>query len=268
MNILSMIISRPAKKAKLLNINFNKAWWDIFAQQKSSLIIILLFLLVDDSLNTLLPLAMGWVIGSGSINSLVVLISAFLLLEVISWFTYIPLVIRFSTQTYDSFRYNAFKTLLAIDPIYHMQRPSGAIVGKINRTNNAFLEFVTTVIYDLIPFVIEILTLIGSMFYFDIKLGLIVAFFVLFITVTFCITVMKYTQKLEQVANKQDDIANQKNMESLSQLQFIRSVFATDYVKLNLKHINLKVMITQTTLGVSYRIIRGLFVFLYFLSLG
>jgi ABC-type multidrug transport system fused ATPase/permease subunit len=267
-NILSKIISKPAKKTKLIKINFNDPWWSIFLKQRRSLVIALVYSLLDDSLKTVLPLVLGLVISSGSLNALFILIVAFVLLEVVGWFTFSPCITRIFTQTYDSFRYNAFKTLLAIDPIYHVQRPSGAIIGKIHRTNNAFLELSMVVINDLVPFAIELIALIISMFIFDFNLGVMVTFIVIILTSLFGFVAIKFTQKLEIDANKKDDTVHQKNVESLSQFQFIRSTFATDQIKHSLKDVHLDVMKSQTIVWMSYRIIKSLFVSIYFVALG
>lgn len=268
MDILSKIVSRPAKKSQIIKVSFSEPWWVIFLKQKGLIYILLAYTVVEDSLNTLLPLFLEWVISNQSVDGIVALAATFISLIFAGWFLYSPNLVRLHTQTYDSFRYNAFKTLLSIDPIYHIQRPSGAIIGKIQRTNNAFLELSSVVVEDAVPLFIELTTLFISMFWFDSILGLMVLSVVLVLTISFTLVVMNYTEDIEIDANKKDDVVHQKNIESLSQFQFIRSTFATNHVKEGLKSVHLSVMRAQSKLWMSYKIIRGLFLCIYFVALG
>lgn len=268
MGILRKIISRPAEKANILSIDFNAPWTSIFFKQKLLIISSAVFVVIDDALNTFLPLALGLIINSANFIGLYALIAAFVFLEIAGWFTFYPAYNRFVNQTCESFRYNAFKNLLAIDPIYHVQRPSGAVIGKIHRTTNAFIELIDVAISDLLPYAVELLTLFVSMFAFNFNLGLLVTALVSILTVTFCIIAIKYTYDIERDANKKDDIVHQKNVESLSQFQFIRSAFATDQVIGGLKYVHVDLMKSQINLYMSYRIIKSIFIALYFIALG
>src|SRR3990167_3720180 len=268
MGILAKIINRPSKQLKLLKINFSKPWWDIFYQQRWMIAGIIFMILLGDGFNTLLPFFLGKAIETSNPELLLTCISLFVAVNIACWFTYFPWMTKLDTQTYDSFRFNAFKYLLAIDPIYHVNRPSGTVVGKIHRTSNAFLDLNDVVLDGLLPFAVESTVVIISMFLFDITLGFLVLGIVLFIGFVYSFISIKYSQSIELKANKQDDIVHQKNMESLTQLHFIRSTFATDYIKAKLRSVHLDVMRSQTTLWMSYRIIRGIFVSFYWISLG
>lgn len=267
MGILRKIISRPAEKANILSIDFNAPWTSIFFKQKFLIIVSSMFVF-SDALSTFLPLALGLIIKSSNFAGLYALITAFVVWEIGGWFTFYPAYIKLINQICESFRYSAFKALLAIDPIYHVQRPSGAVIGKIHRTTNAFLEFIDVMIEDMLPYAVELLTLFISMFIFNFKLGLLVTILVSALTVSFCVLAIKYTYNIEKDANKKDDIVHQKNVESLSQFQFIRSAFATDQVVGGLKSVHVDVMKSQVNLWMSHKIIKSIFIALYFIALG
>ncbi|OGB84292.1 hypothetical protein A3F66_04930 [candidate division TM6 bacterium RIFCSPHIGHO2_12_FULL_32_22] len=267
MNIFKKLINYPSEKARIFDIDFKKPWVDIFWHQKSLILGILFYVIIDDATLSIFPVIVGLMIESRSYSLAILVAVIYIVIEIISWFTYHPYLSLVFSQTHDNFRYNAYKHLLIIDPVNHVQTPSGLILGKIQRTTTAFLDIADTILDELIPIVVETLTVVITMMLINFKLGLIVGFSIFSLSILFYIVSKYYTEDLENQLNKTDDQVNQIGAESLTQFQFIRASFTTDMIRKRLFKSNLEVMSLQTSVWMTYRLIRGVIIVLYWVAL-
>src|SRR3972149_11193911 len=262
MNILKKIIEWPASRAYIFAIDFNKPWWYVFWQQRLYVVITVIYLIVDDVFSTLVPLILGYVLVNKSIKLLLVVQAVYILLEVLGWLTYNPSLTRIYNQIQDSFHYSAYNQLLSVDPMYHVRRSSGTVIGKIKRTANAYLDLMSTFVDDALPFVVELVTVLVSVFIINIYLGILILSTVLVIGLFFSISIIFSTRKLEKYANEQDDLTSQMSTECLSQAQFIRASFATSQVQQRLLVQHEKQLKAEIVLWMTYPVIQGLFIVL------
>lgn len=268
MNILKKIIEWPASRAYIFTIDFSKPWWYVFWQQRLYVLITVIYLIVDDVFSTLVPLILGYVLVNKSIKLLLVVQAIYILLEVLGWLTYNPSLTRIYNQIQDSFHYSAYNQLLSVDPMYHVRRSSGTVIGKIKRTSNAYLDLMSTFVDDALPFVVELVTVLVSVFIINIYLGILIFSIVLVIGLFFSISIIFSTRKLERYANEQDDLTSQMSTECLSQAQFIRASFATSQVQQRLLVQHEKQLKAEIVLWMTYPIIQGFFIILYIIGTG
>jgi ABC-type multidrug transport system fused ATPase/permease subunit len=264
MNLFKRIIDYPSQRVKIFDLDFFKPWWDIFYKQKTLILSIVLFTFIDKITLSLFPIAIGWIIESKSYFYLLSIMSFYIAMCVISLFTYHPFLSKFFTQTQDNFRYNAYRHLLLMDPISHVQQPSGIIIGKIQRTSIAYLDMADNVVDEIVPMLIETGTVIITMMFVNFVLGAIVGISIFLITIIYALISRHVTSVIEAETNKKDDSVNQISAESLSQFYYIRASFTTDAIKDKLYSENLSIMQLQTSAWMTYKLIRECFVIFYF----
>lgn len=260
------LIEYTAENIPIYTIDFSKPWWSTAWRMRKSLCLILSFSLLDNILWALLPLFLGLILEQQSIRGLILIGSLYLVVEICSWMIYHPFTIRLFSQVIDGFHYNAFRYFLSIDPIYHVHRPTGTILGKIQRTTQAYLDFYTNTLEDLVPFFVQIGAVSIAMFSFNLYLGLLVLLLFVAIGLLDTFIIITQTRGVETEANTQDDITKQKTAESLTQLHFIRASFATKAIRSDLFKTHRDLMRSLTRLFMTHRVIRGTFVSLYIIS--
>ncbi|MBN2267495.1 MAG: ABC transporter ATP-binding protein [Candidatus Babeliaceae bacterium] len=268
MGIFKRLAEKPADKVRLIPIDFQKPWWHIFWAQRWITGCLLVSLTIFDILNTLFPLLIGQAISAQSITYLAVIISVYLAQEASSWLIARPFITILQAQVVDSFRYNAYRSLLGIDPAYHAQHSSGVSIGKIRRTSEAYLRLTKKMLDDLIPILIINITTLISVFYYSTTIGFIVTGIVITVGTFLGFIIIRSTKKIELQANRDDDMANHIGNESLSRNAYIRATFASDEVLHKLTDSHKRVMRSSATFHMTYRLLRGISVFCYLIVIA
>lgn len=228
-------------KAKLISIDFNQPWWTIIAKQKLYILCIIIVETIDNLFYYSIPLFIGWLISSGKLYYFFIFISAWLLAITIEYFSlYFASIVHMQT-TY-SVLYNAHKHFLTVDPIFHTTRASGKIIGKIERGVGAFEDFLDLIAFDILATVVGISTVIFAFFKFDTKLGLIAFSMIFFISLFNTILQFLSTAAFEPRIIESTDKLNATSLENLTQVQYIRSCFASNEMDQSLKNSNREVM--------------------------
>ena len=222
------------KKGQLGNIDFTKPWWSIFTQRKAFVAFMLSGRIVASVIITLLPLFIGFAISSKKFSSFGFLLLVWVCSE--SW-RYITLYFtsKFIASIISGLRYRAYKFFLTVDPIYHATKMSGEIFGKIERCAFAYEEFVDSAVYDILPILVGMTTVIISFFILNLTLGLIAFCFIIFLAFLNSSMVLFNSLAFERRVIDADDAVKASSMESLIQIQFIRSYFATNEINKGLK---------------------------------
>jgi len=268
MNLFKKIISQPTHRVHLLDIDFQKPWWSILWQQRLLIAAILASALVYEILDTIFPILLGEIIKQQSVWLLIGVLSIYIAQEISSWFIARPFVTQLHSQTIESFRYNAFKTLLAVDPDCHSGHSSGVSTGKIRRTTEAWLKIVKKLMDDLIPLAFILITTICSLLFFNLTLGLAVGGLLIVLGTTFILSVTALTRSIEAKTNRDDDAANHIGNESINRAGFIRTTFATDQINRQLGLQHLQVMRSSSTFFMTHRFMRSVFIICYFVGMG
>lgn len=255
-------------KAAILPIDFSKPWWHVFWQQKKLFFTITCWIILDDSTLTFLPVVVGWVFVQQSFIFLFFVVASYVLIEVCGLFFYNPPLNKVYAQMHESFRYNAYKHLLGIDPIFHTQRSSGIIIGKIQRTTQAYYNLTDVLLDDIVPFIVEVSTVMISLLVINVYLGILGIISIVITSTLFCIVAIRTTSAIEELSNKADDTASQLTAESLAQLQFIRAVFMSNEIRKNIFDAAIHVINTSIKLWTIYAWVRSIFIVFFWTVFG
>jgi len=222
------------KKGQLAVIDFTKPWWSVFTQRKLFLAFILSGRIIASVIITLLPLFIGLAISSKQALSFGLLFLVWICSD--SW-RYITLYFtsKFVASIISGLRYSAYRFFLTVDPIYHATKMTGEIFGKIERCAFAYEEFIDASVYAILPILVGITTVIISFFTLNLVLGSIALFFLLFLAILNISMILFNSLAFEKRVIDADDSVKASSMESLVQIQFIRSYFATNEVNTELK---------------------------------
>jgi ABC-type multidrug transport system fused ATPase/permease subunit len=213
--------------AKILEVDFQKPWWDIIWQQKYTIAFSVSFFTFQSILITLNPLVFGYLLTAGHFEWILYFIGFWLFMSVFQiWITY--LFDLASIRTILSAEFSAHKYFLTVDPVFHSTRSSGQILNKINKACGAFDPIFEIFTFSILNAVFGLITVVSAICFVDLRLGIITGI---------CLTVMvTFSSWTEVVRNNIfetrnipiDDKLKSTLLENLAQNSMIRSSFATD----------------------------------------
>ncbi|MCL4361513.1 ABC transporter ATP-binding protein/permease [Candidatus Dependentiae bacterium] len=266
--ILSFIQKKSSfsKKIGILPLDLKKPWWAIIFEQKLYMAFIIFAVLVSEIFKTLFPILIGVVIDKRSALLFIAILFIWILVLLLDYYKKIFNGILFS-RIVASIQYHAHKFFIIVDPIYHAYRVSGTIIGKINRTAYAYEDLLDS-LEDIFPTIVGVLSVIISTSLFDLRLGIITFFLLLIFSIFSSYIITIIILEYEKTVNKADDALKAVSIESLAQVNLIRSVFASSYIikKIESKHNNL--MESEIILYSNYNLVRLGFWIFYVIILG
>ncbi len=216
-------------KTKILPVNFNKKWTTIIFSQKKLLVYSIITQISTQVFFTIVPLLIGQILEQRNYKLFYILMASWVGALIVEYISYYFMAIL-EVQCINSIQYRAFEFFLTVDPISHTQRESGKLFAKIERASRAYEDFLDILLWDLTPIFIGLSTIIGTFLWIDIKLG-IFSFSVLILIALLSITLTSInTLSFEKTIIKADDQVKTINVESLTQVQLIRSYFASDEI--------------------------------------
>jgi hypothetical protein len=254
------------RRMKLQDVDFYKPWWYIFWQQKWLVLINILNQAYSNTFLAIIPVAISYSFQQRSLFYFVLCTMGLLIFRISSHalFYFDPML---RTQIAQSMIFSANKFFLQTDPINHSSRSSGQIIAKINRGANSMENFVGIMSFELISLFFGMIATVGIFSSFGLVYGVVV-FVSLSALVIFNIFAFLFKKQFEHLLIKYDDDAQSVNIETLNQVQFIRSVFGSNEQLLKMRRKNFLNMYTDAT---SWRISGYIITFtqiIFFLSLG
>lgn len=252
-------------KTSIFKINFHKHWMYIIWEHKKYLFIALLFEIFTKTFYTLIPIFIGWIVEQQKFIYFYILIIVWFF-AIIGEYISVYFATILECQCIASIKYNASEFFLTVDPIYHTIRPTGKLFAKIERGARSYEDFLDIILWDLSPVIISILTVIVSFLLVDIKLGLL-ALVLLFLTAIVNILSNVFTSiSFEKNLIKADDKFKIISRESLTQIQLIRSCFASNEIDQAIKQRNKELMVAEGTAWLSFGGINFITRFIYLIS--
>lgn len=248
---LWMRLAHFKSKVKLYTIDFNKPWWTIIAKQKKYIFFTILAETIDNIFYYVIPLSIGYLIAAKKLSYFFIFIIGWLIAISIEYLAlYYSAIIHM--QTAHSVLYNAHLFFLTVDPIFHTTRSSGKIVGKIDRAVNAFEEFIDLIAFELLSTIVGLTTVTIAFFKFDYKLGLLALIIIILIGTFNTILQFISTNAFEPRVITASDKLNAVSLENLSQINYIRSCFASNEIADSLRHSNQEMMYTTGTSWLAF----------------
>jgi len=215
------------KTVQLRIVNFDKPWWSIVTERWFLWSIITSGRIVTAAFITLVPLFIGKALESGTASSFGWLFVVWVLMEV--W--RIAAVYLFDVEqgriSY-GVQYSAYRFFLGVDPIYHAMRTSGRLFAKIERGARAYELLVMSVVYEFLPIIIGMVTVVVSFFALKASIGFIAFCFLSFLTCFNLAAILFNSFVFESKFIMADDEMKATSMESLTRIELVRSCFATN----------------------------------------
>jgi ABC-type multidrug transport system fused ATPase/permease subunit len=234
------------KNFVLVDVDFTKPWFQILLHFKYPLSLLLLNEIVFSSFFSVYPLLITKAIESNSVFNFIIVVLVYIFLKPILLYsiynaTGLIASIKSSVQT------SSYNFLIMVDPLFHTTRSSGQIITKINKGSLVFDQMITIFITDLISYLGTLFGIIIALTYINSLIGL-VAFLFISIIVLFSIYTRKNLELIRsQPLIKSEDKLVSLQIESLTQVQFIRTLFYTPEQSNKLKEFSKQNLIITST---------------------
>ena len=254
------------EKAHILPLNFLEPWTRLISRQKVYLIIALSCEIVIQTFYTIYPFLIGIILEKQTYSYFLYLIGTWLCIIFLEYISmYFSLLLE--TQCINSVQYNAFEFFLTADPIFHTMKASGKLFAKIERCARAYEDFLDIILWDILPVIIGMTTVIVTFLITDLKLG-IVALILLTIIALINISLNLFTNAtFEHRIIDADDTVKALSVESLTQVPLIRSSFATNEIAELARVRNRQMMHKQGTAWLAFAASVAISRFAYLISI-
>lgn len=250
---------------EIFDLDFNGNWWDIFVKLKSKLIPLWGIDVINQSSWILFPILIAWVIQTGKYEYLFYLIFVRILVLIVS-LIYYRLEPEVFMQTKRSVTTSATKFFMEVDPINHSLRSTGTIISKVNRGSSSIENLVGTLTWDILPTAAGLLTTFFALLSLDWQVGLTSILLICILLTTSILIQNLNTNFTNQYGINLEDKAEEISIENLQQIQFIRSVFATEnQFKKQIQQTRL-FMQKNTAVWMSFVILSWIPLILYYLA--
>lgn len=214
---------------KILPVNFNKPWWYLIFQQKLLFLTILLIVTLTQIFWSLLPFIGAKLFETKNYYICIATFIAWLVTDLVLSYFRVNLNTKFQLQCIHSIYQNAHSYLLTVDPQYHTHRSSGTIIAKIERAARGYEDFADHISFELVPLMVGLLTIMITLAYYSLLLSFIMSCFIITILLIGYYTARYKCSLWESKFIKTDDTFKSFALENLTQIQLIRSTFASNY---------------------------------------
>jgi len=220
-------VTRLDKNMTVRHLDFERKWWSIITERWLYWCTVLSGRIIATAFLTLVPVLIGFIFRSQHSVHFFYLVLAWVVVELWRYIT----IWMFDTEQASiayGVQYSSYRFFLTVDPIYHAMRTSGRLFAKIERGARAYENLLNTAIYELLPIFVGVFTVIISFFTLDIVVGMIALVFLLLILFLNVSTILFNALAFELRLIDADDDVKVLNMESLTQIELVRSSFASD----------------------------------------
>jgi ABC-type bacteriocin/lantibiotic exporter with double-glycine peptidase domain len=214
------------KSFKYVPIDLNKPWWNIFMEFKVPLVFEIINELIQAIFGTLTPIIIGYGITQRDLRAIIFFGIGYFILEIGNRI----IIRRYDIATVsikESFRYDALKYFLTVDPIFHSTKSSGQVISKIQGGTDDITTILASSAGSILPVLFSFIATVITLATFNGLLGIIgtVSFFAI------CLTNSLYnyvnSKSFSKYRIRERDSVLKITAENLTQNAFIRSSFAT-----------------------------------------
>ncbi|MCK5633128.1 ABC transporter ATP-binding protein [bacterium] len=211
---------------KLRQIDFEKPWWTVVTKRWLLWLVILSGRIAATAFVTSIPMLIGIIIQRQNAYLFFLLSVVWAVVELWRYVTIYLFDVEQGSISY-GVQQSAYRFFLTVDPIYHSMRTSGHLFAKVERGARAYEDILNNIIYELLPIVIGILTVIVSFFALNFKIGLMAFSFLLILSLFNIFTTLFNALAFEKKLIEADDEVKAISMESLTRIELVRSSFAS-----------------------------------------
>ena len=238
-------------KARLAPLNFQNNWTHVLWTQRKFLGIALCCEVIIQTFYALYPLFIGSIVESQEFSHFLYLIGTWFCIIIIEYISVYNSALL-EIQCINSVQYNAFRFFLTVDPIYHTMKTSGKLFAKIERCARSYEDFLDIILWDILPVVVSVIAVVLAFCNTHMELGL-VALILLLIIAFINITLNLFTSAtFERRLIDADDAVKAMSVESLTQVQLIRSSFASNEIDALARERNKEMMYKEGTAWLAF----------------
>jgi ABC-type multidrug transport system fused ATPase/permease subunit len=217
------------KKASIFPINFDKHWLHVIGAKKGLLTVATLCIAFIQCFYAIYPLLIEKIVHTQNFTYFLYLMGLWLFIIVLE-FVSVYCASLLEVQCVNSILYNSIEHFLTVDPLYHTLKSTGKLFMKVERCARAYENFIDMMLWDILPVIISVASVTITFFFLDYTLGLICFILLLMIAIVNIILNLFTSAAFEQNMIDADDTLKAVAVESLTQVQLIRSSFATDEI--------------------------------------
>ncbi|HEX2579875.1 MAG TPA: ABC transporter ATP-binding protein [Rhabdochlamydiaceae bacterium] len=251
---------------KLFSVDFTRPWWRLLFKQKTVFFLILLVTACFQVFLTLLPMLAAKIFEAGSFQVCLGIFLVWLILSLV-YHVVRRFIAKFQLQCIYSVQQSAHLHLLTVDPRYHVHRSSGAILAKIQRAAHGVEDLLDYITDDFTTLFVGLITILIVMIQYSWWVAGALAVFIAAIFVGGYYFAKIYSRPWEERFIQTDDVFKTTAAENLSQVQLIRSSFASNERTEQLKENILTNIKTEGSLWLFYTSSFFLLEILYLTSL-
>lgn len=213
--------------AKILEVDFQKPWWNIIWQQKVNILISVTFFTFQMVLITVSPIIFSYFLTSNNYNLAMYFVLFWIFMSIVQiYFSYIFDLV--TVRTLASVEYCAHKVFLTVDPIHHTTRSSGQILNKISKAATSFDPLFEIFTFSILNAFFSLITVVTTISFVNLRLGIITGICLATMVIFSSWTEIVRNDIFENKQIKSDDFLKSTLVENLAQNGMIRSSFATD----------------------------------------
>lgn len=240
------------KKINLIPVDFTKPWWHLISIYRWTVVSIVVNVTITQVIWSLTPFLAAKLFESRSYMLCCALFSAWLITDFILSTLRKNSNTQFQLSCIHSIYQSAHKLLLTIDPKYHVHRSTGAVLAKIERAARGYEDFADKVTFDILPLFMGLITVVIALSYYSYTIALVMTGFILLLLGVNYYVATTHCQRWEDAHIEKDDAFKTIAMENSTQIQLIRSTFATPYRYKNLVDSIYQNSMTERALWISY----------------
>jgi len=214
---------------KLIEIDFSDKWWRVITKQKFYLVMSLIGEVIIDIFRPLRAFLIGWILTHGQLNYMIAFFATWVAIYFVELTAHLSNC-RLQLTAIHSISFRAHQWFLQVDPIFHAHRSSGTVLAKIQDTSRAFGELIDALSRDLLETAVGISTAIVMLLFYSYMLAGVAFGLLLIIACITYVAVIYVIIPYEKMLLKAHAKAHSVSHENLSQINLIRTTFATDYL--------------------------------------
>jgi ABC-type multidrug transport system fused ATPase/permease subunit len=222
---IAEFFTRP-QSIQLKEVDFDKPWWKFLFQFKGMIVLGNISEFAQASVSATVPLVIAEAISTSNISYAWIVLGMYIGAELLNRLVLI-LLSRTEANLEYSVLYSGARVVMAKDPKLHIFQSTGKTLSKINRGAMAFRNLLWMLNDGLVSAIMGFITTVVTLSYFSLQLGL-----AAFICLSVYTLISYFLGRLNARTYGKANIETQDNYqgtftESVSQILFIRSLFAT-----------------------------------------
>jgi ABC-type multidrug transport system fused ATPase/permease subunit len=215
------------QRIRFVEVDFNKPFWHIFGKYKFKLGVHIGLEILIEIYSTSLPFIISLSLASQQYQWLIYIVISYILLRTIIYFSAMlgNILVR---ELAGSTLVSASKFFLEVDPQFYATKSTGQIISKVNRGSGNISSLITMVGASILFILVGLFSSVGFIFSTSLLAGSIALISVGLTFFVYTFISYKFRKVFTEKAIIYSDKFTATNIETLGQLAYIRSLFASN----------------------------------------